>query len=143
MFYGDLNNVSGVLQNKCFLRIKCANVLSYYFNYPEQGFVKFSIPINHIANSYAFYNRSSVKTEMRVFGPNKPQMRVDSYKSEKRKLQKITNTINVRLTPSTEDVTAVLQFIEDVQNNQRSMQNRMDPQISAQVNEISQLSHNE
>ena len=59
----------GASQNKCFLRIKCQNALSYFFNFPEQGFIKFCIPISHIANSYAFYNRSSVKTEMRVFGP--------------------------------------------------------------------------
>lgn len=70
-------------------------------------------------------------------------MRVDSYKSEKRKLQKITNTINVRLTPSTEDVTAVLSFIEEVQNSQRSMSNRVDPAITAQINAIAELSHNE
>ncbi len=65
--YGD--NQMGSSQNKCFLRIKCQNALSYFFNFPEQGFIKFCIPISHIANSYAFYNRSSVKTEMRVFGP--------------------------------------------------------------------------
>ncbi len=78
-----------------------------------------------------------------MFGPNKPLMRLDSYKSEKRKLQKITNTISVRLTPSTEDVTAVLSFIEEVQNSQRTMSNRVDPAITTQVNAIADLSHNE
>jgi len=70
-------------------------------------------------------------------------MRIDSYKSEKKKLQKITTTISVRLTPSTEDVTAVQEFISDVLDNQRSMQTRSDPQLVSAVNDILPLSQNE
>lgn len=91
MFYADPS-----IQNKCFLRINCSNILSYYFA-ENQDFIKFDIPINHIANTFNFYNRSSVKSELRVFGPSKPILRIDSFKSEKKKLQKITNTINLRL----------------------------------------------
>lgn len=31
LYYGDVQ--SGASQNKCFLRIKCQNVLQYYFNF--------------------------------------------------------------------------------------------------------------
>ena len=45
----------------------------------------FDIPVSHIANTFNFYNRSSVKTELRIFGPTKPVIRIDSFKSEKKK----------------------------------------------------------
>ena len=49
-------------------------------------------------------------------------MRIDSFKSEKRKLQKITNTINIRLTPCIEDVQTVDQFLLSEVDKSRTMQ---------------------
>lgn len=31
-------------------------------------YLRFTIPIGHIVNTFNFYNRSSFKTEMRLFG---------------------------------------------------------------------------
>ena len=75
-----------------------------------------------MANTFNFYNRSSVKTEIRIFGPQKPVMRIDSFKSEKRKLQKITNTINIRLSPCIDDLQTVDGFLLHEMDMSRTMQ---------------------
>lgn len=54
-----------------------------------------------------------MKTEMRIFGVTKPLFRIDSYKLDKRAIQKITNTMNIRLTPSIDDFNRVSQFLHD------------------------------
>ena len=46
--------------------------------------LKFELPVSHLANTFNFYNRSSVKTELRIFGPSKPMMRIDSHRTEKK-----------------------------------------------------------
>ena len=54
---------------------------------------------------------------MRVFGIVKPSIRIDSYKSEKKILQKITNTINIRLTPSIDDNNRIQDFVASMRPN--------------------------
>jgi hypothetical protein len=49
-------------------------------------------------------------------------MRIDSYKCEKRKLQRITISIAIRLTPCVEDVQTVELFIKNELENARTMQ---------------------
>lgn len=70
-------------------------------------------------------------------------MRIDSYKSEKRALQKITNTISVRLSPSAEDVSTVSEYIEGVVSAQKSFHNRPDPGILQAATEAQRLSSND
>ena len=105
------------MPNKCYLRINCKNTCSYYYNYKPQKFIKFDISIHHLANTFNFYNRSSIKTEMRIFGVTKPLFRIDSYKLDKRAVQKITNTMNIRLTPSIDDFNRISQFLRETNPN--------------------------
>lgn len=64
--------------------MNCKHLLSYYFKNNIDKVIKFELPVNHLANTFNFYNRSSVKTELRIFGPSKPVMRIDSHRTEKK-----------------------------------------------------------
>lgn len=82
----------------------------YFFNYEKQGFIKFDIVITNIANTFNFYNRSSLKTEMRITGEPKSYLEIASFKAEKKNTQKITNTIGIRLQPGIDDIKRVEAF---------------------------------
>lgn len=72
-------------------------LLNYYFKPSNNGLIKFELPVGHLANTFNFYNRSSLRTELRIFGPSNPMLRIDSLRTEKKVVQNITNTINVIL----------------------------------------------
>lgn len=58
--------------------------MSYFFKSSAEKIFKFELPVNHLANTFNFYNRSSLKTELRIFGPSKPIMKIDSHRTEKK-----------------------------------------------------------
>ena len=71
-------------ENNCFIQLNCKHLISYFFKNTEEKVLKFELPVSHLANTFNFYNRSSVKTELRIFGPSKPMMRIDSHRTEKK-----------------------------------------------------------
>ena len=92
--------------------MNCKQLLSYYFKNNIDKVIKFELPVNHLANTFNFYNRSSVKTELRIFGPSKPVMRIDSHRTEKKTIQRIVNTINIRLQPGIEELKRINEFAD-------------------------------
>jgi len=65
-------------ENNCFIQLNCKHLISYFFKNTEdktptdrasKAVLKFELPVSHLANTFNFYNRSSVKTELRIFGP--------------------------------------------------------------------------
>ena len=99
-----------VQENNCYIQMNCKHLLSYYFRNSNEKVIKFELPVSHLANTFNFYNRSSMKTELRIFGPSKPVMRIDSHRNEKKLIQKIVNTINIRLQPGMEELKRINEF---------------------------------
>lgn len=68
------------------MMINCDQIASYYFDNRIIDFINFDIPVMHIASTFNFYNRSSIRTDFRIFGPNKPIIKIDSFKTEKKNI---------------------------------------------------------
>lgn len=88
-------------------------MLSYYIDLQNHQFIKFDIPVSHVQNTFNFYNRSSVKTELRIKGPEiEPVFKIDSYKSEKKNISCITNTNCINISPSNEQLDVTENFFK-------------------------------
>lgn len=76
------------------------------------NFIYFDIPVMHIASTFNFYNRSSIRTDLRIFGPNKPIIKIDSFKTEKKNIQCITNAINISIELCNEQIEFAENFVQ-------------------------------